>query len=170
MIPLRSTQRQLFSSEVLPPVNELMSLQEKINQDLKTAIKEKNELRTSTIRMLKASMKNKQVEKGRELVDEEILGIISSSIRKAKEAIKEFRNGGREDLATKEEQEVEIFYEYMPQQLTSEEIEKTLREIIFEVSAKSPKDLGKVMKVAMARMAGQAEGKMVNQIAKKLLS
>ena len=116
-----------------------MSLQEKINEDLKTAIKEKNELRTSTIRMLKASMKNKQVEKGRELVDEEILGIISSSIRKAKEAIKEFRNGGREDLATKEEQEIEIFYEYMPQQLTSEEIEKTLREIIFEVSAKSPR-------------------------------
>ncbi len=121
------------------------------------------------MRMLKASLKNKQVEKGRELKDEEIHGILSSLVRKNKEAIKEFRDGGREDLAVKEEQEVKIFYEYLPQQLGREEIEKALRGIISELSATGPGDLGKVMKVAMARMAGQVEGKEVNEIARGLL-
>lgn len=147
-----------------------MSLNEKISEDLKNAMKAKDELRISCLRMLKASMKNKEVEKGRELEDVEIQTVISSLVRKAKEAQKEFRRGDREDLALKEEQEAKIFYEYLPQQLSSEEIEKTLQEIISELSAKDPKDLGKVMKEAMARMAGQAEGKAVNEIARKLLS
>jgi uncharacterized protein YqeY len=147
-----------------------MSLIEKISEDLKNAMKTKDELRLSCLRMLKASMKNKQVEKGRELEDGEIQTVISSLVRKAKEAQNEFRRGDREDLAQKEEQEAKIFYEYLPQQLSSEEIEKTLQEIISELSAKAPKDLGKVMKAAMARMAGQAEGKAVNEIARKLLT
>jgi len=90
-------------------------------------------------------------------------------VRKAKEAAAEFRKGDREDLALKEEREITYLYEYLPQQMTSEEIEKTLREIIDELSAKSPKDLGKVMKAAMAKMAGQAQGKEVSKIAGKLL-
>ena len=147
-----------------------MSFNDRITEDLKNAIKGRNPVRTSCLRMLKASLKNKQVEKGRELTDEETQAIISSLIRKNKEAIKEFRNGGREDLATKEEEEVKIFYDYLPQQLSQEEIEKTIREIIAELSAVSQKDLGKIMKLAMARMAGKAQGKEVNEIARKLLS
>lgn len=146
-----------------------MSLSDRIAEDLKSAIKAKDQVRISCMRMLKASLKNKQVEKGRELKDEEIHGILSSLVRKNKEAIKEFRDGGREDLAVKEEQEVKIFYEYLPQQLGREEIEKALRGIISELSATGPGDLGKVMKVAMARMAGQVEGKEVNEIARGLL-
>jgi uncharacterized protein YqeY len=146
-----------------------MPLNEKIAEDLKEAIKARNALRMSCLRMLKASVKNRQVEKGRELEDDEIQSVISSLIRKSKEAAKEFRGGDREDLAVKEDQETKILYEYLPQQLTSEEIEKVLREIISELSAKSPKDLGKVMKTAMNRMAGQAEGKTVNEIARKLI-
>jgi uncharacterized protein YqeY len=146
-----------------------MPLNEKIAEDLKEAIKARNALRMSCLRMLKASVKNRQVEKGRELEDDEIQAVISSLIRKSKEAAKEFRGGDREDLAVKEDQETKILYEYLPQQLTSGEIEKVLREIISELSAKSPKDLGKVMKTAMNRMAGQAEGKAVNEIARKLL-
>ena len=147
-----------------------MSLNDRIAEDLKKAIKAKDEVRTSCMRMLKASLKNKQIEKGRELKDEEIQAIISSLVRKNKEAIKEFRDGGREDLALKEEEEVKIFYEYLPQQLGREEIEKALREIISELSATGPRDLGKIMKVAMARMAGQVQGKEVNEIARELLN
>lgn len=147
-----------------------MSFNDRITDDLKNAIKGKNPVRTSCLRMLKASLKNKQIEKGRELTDEETQAIISSLIRKNKEAIKEFRNGGREDLASKEEEEVRIYYDYLPQQLSQEEIEKTIREIIAELSAVSQKDLGKIMKLAMARMAGKVQGKEVNEIARKLLS
>ncbi len=146
-----------------------MQFNDKITEDLKKAIKEKDQVRTSCLRMLKAALKNKQVEKGRELEDEEIRAAISSLVKKGKEAIIEFRAGGREDLALKEEEEVKIFYEYLPQQLGPEEIEKTLREIISELSVTGPRDLGKVMKVAMARMAGQVQGKQVNEIARKLL-
>jgi uncharacterized protein YqeY len=147
-----------------------MTLNQKIIEDLKNSIKARDKVRTSCLRMLKASLKNKQVEKGRELEEEEIQATISSMIRKGKESIKEFSKGDREDLALKEEEEISIFYEYLPQQLTPDEIEKTLKEVISELSAESPKDLGNVMKLAMSRMAGQAQGKEVNEIARKLLS
>ncbi len=147
-----------------------MSFNDRITEDLKNAIKGRNPVWTSCLRMLKASLKNKQIEKGRELTDEETQAIISSLIRKNKEAIGEFRNGGREDLASKEEEEVRIFYDYLPQQLSQKEIEKTIREIIAELSAASQKDLGKIMKLAMARMAGKAQGKEVSEIARKLLT
>ena len=147
-----------------------MSLNQQIIEDLKNAIKAKDSVRLSCLRMLKASMKYKQVEKGHELKTEEIEAIVSSLIRKGKESIKEFRNGDREDLAHKEEQELDVYYEYLPRQLSPEEIEKTLQEVISELSADSPGDLGKVMKESMAKMAGRAQGKEVNEIARKLLS
>lgn len=146
-----------------------MSLHQKITDDLKAAMKARDEARVSCLRMIKASLKNLQVEKGRELEEEEILATISSAVRKAQEAIEEFRKGGREDLALKEEQEIKIYQSYLPQQLSSEAIEKILREIIDELSAKTSRDIGKVMKAAMNKMAGQAQGKEVNEIARKLL-
>jgi uncharacterized protein YqeY len=147
-----------------------MTLDEKIVEDLKKAMKEKETLRLSCLRMLKAALKNLQVDKQRKLKDEEIQGVISSMIKKGKESAKEFRNANREDLALKEETEVAIFYDYLPQQLTSEDVEKILREIISELSAEKLSDLGKVMKMAMPRMAGKAQGKEVNEIAKRLLA
>ncbi len=147
-----------------------MSLDDNIVEDLKKAMKEKDTLRLSCLRMLKTALKNLQVEKQRNLKDEEIQGVISSLIKKGKESVKEFRNAGREDLALKEEAEVAIFYDYLPRQLTPEDMEKILREIISELSAEKPSDLGKVMKMAMPRMAGKAQGKEVNEIAKRLLA
>jgi len=120
--------------------------------------------------MLKTSLKNKQVEKRNKLKDEEIQAVISSLIRKGREASKEFKKGGREDLASKEEEEIKVLYGYLPEQISPAEIEKNLRGVISELSANSPMDLGKVMKVAMARMAGKAQGKEVSEIARKLLS
>ena len=147
-----------------------MSISQKITEDLKKAIKVRDQIRVSCLRMLKASLKNKQVEKGDELKDDEVQSVISSLIRKGQEAAREFRQGGRDELAAKEEQEMRILYEYLPEQLSTGEIEKNLREIISELSADSFKDMGKVMKVAMSRMAGKVQGKEVNEIAKKLLS
>ncbi len=146
-----------------------MSLEEKIAEDLKKAMKEKDAVRLSCMRMLKTALKNLQVNKQRQLKDEEVQGVIFSLIKKGKESATEFRNAGREDIALKEETEVAIFYGYMPQQLTPEEIEKTLRETILELSAEKPSDLGRVMKTAMPRMAGKAQGKEVNEIARRLL-
>ena len=147
-----------------------MSLSEKITEDLKEAMKAKDGLRISCIRMLKSSLKNRQVEKRETLRDKDIQSLISSLIRKGQEAATEFRKGGREDLAEKEEAEIKILYEYLPEQLNPDEIERILKETISELSVDSMKDLGKVMKVAMDRMAGRAQGKDVNEIARKLLS
>jgi uncharacterized protein YqeY len=147
-----------------------MSLEKRIVEDLKRAMKNKDQVRTSCLRMLKTSLKNKQVEVGRELKEEEVRAILSSMIKKGKEAAAEFKKGGREDLCLKEEKEIEVYYEYLPRQLSPEEIENTLKAVIAELSAAGPKDLGRVMKAAMARMAGQAQGKEVNEIARKLLT
>jgi uncharacterized protein YqeY len=147
-----------------------MSLNQRIAEDLKQAMKAKDTIRLSCLRMLKSSIKNLQVEKRRELTDEEIQSAVSSMVRKGKEAAREFKNGNREDLALKEEKAIEIFYEYLPHQLTPEKIEENVRQIISELAADSPKDMGNVMKAAMARMAGQVQGKEVNEIVKKLLT
>jgi uncharacterized protein len=147
-----------------------MSLYEQITEDLKSAMKAKDVLRISSIRMLKSSIKHKEAERGEILRDEDIHSLISSLIRKGREAAEEFRKGGREDLALKEEGEIGIYYRYLPEQIKTDEIERILKEAISELSADNLKDLGKVMKLAMNRIAGRAQGKEVNEIAKKLLS
>ena len=147
-----------------------MSLSLKIIEDLKKAMKAKDTSRVSCLRMLKTALKNKQVEIRRDLEDIEIQAVISSLVRKGQEAAKEFKEGNRLDLAAKEEGEIKIYYEYLPEQLTPAHIEKILKEVIAESSATGMKDLGTVMKAAMSRMGGQAQGKEVNEIARKLLS
>ena len=144
-------------------------LVEKIAQDLKEAMKAKNEARVSCLRVLKAAVTNEQGRRTEPLKDEEIQSVIQSLIRKGQEAAVEFRKGHREDMAAKEEAEVKIFSAYLPQQLAPAEIESVLKEIMAEVSASGPKDLGKVMKAAMGRLAGKVQGKEVNEIAKRLL-
>jgi uncharacterized protein YqeY len=145
------------------------SLVEKIAQDLKDAMKAKDELRLSCLRVLKAAVTNEQGRRTEPLKDEDVQAVIQSLIRKGQEAAVEFRKGLREDMAAKEEGEVKILSGYLPNQLAPAEIEKALKEIIAEVSASGPKDLGKVMKAAMGRLSGKAQGKEVNEIAKRLL-
>lgn len=146
-----------------------LSLVERIAQDLKEAIKAKNEFRVSCLRVLKATITNEQGRRTQPLKDEDVHAVIQSLVRKGQEAAVEFRKGLREDMAAKEEGEVKILSGYLPQQFTPAEIENVLKEIIAEVSASGPKDLGKVMKAAMGRLAGKAQGKEVNEIAKRLL-
>jgi hypothetical protein len=147
-----------------------MSLNEKLLDDLKEAMKTKNAARLSCLRMLKAALKNKQVEKGESLDDREFQAVVSSMVRKNRESIEEFAKAGRLDLAQKESAEIEILHEYLPEQLTQEQIKEVVKQVISDVGASGSKDLGRVMKSAMERLAGKAQGKDVNQAAKKLLS
>lgn len=144
-------------------------LAEKIAQDLKEAIKAKDEARLSCLRVLKAAVTNEQGRRTQPLKDEDVQAVIQSLVRKSQEAAVEFRKGLREDMAAKEEGEVKILTGYLPLQLNPDEIENVLKEIIAEVSASGPKDLGKVMKAAMGRLAGKVQGKEVNELAKRLL-
>lgn len=145
-------------------------LVEKIAHDLTDAIKAKDERRLSCLRVLKAAVTNEQGRRTQPLEEEDVQAVIQSLIRKGQEAAVEFRKGHREDMAAKEEGEVKMLSGYLPQQLAPAEIEKALKEIIAEVSASGPKDLGKVMKAAMGRLSGKVQGKEVNEIAKRLLS
>jgi uncharacterized protein YqeY len=145
------------------------SLVEKIAQDLKDAMKAKDERRLSCLRVLKAAVTNEQGRRTEPLKEEDVQAVIQSLIRKGQEAAVEFRKGLREDMAAKEEGEVKILSGYLPNQLAPAEIEKVLKEIIAEGSASGPKDLGKVMKAAMGRLSGKVQGKEVNEIAKRLL-
>jgi uncharacterized protein YqeY len=147
-----------------------MSLYDDIIHDLTSAIKGRDTLRLSVLRGLKTSIKNKQVELRQELNEDQIRGVISSEIKKRKEAIEVFNQGSRPDLADKEEAELKILSGYLPPQLSGEEIKEILANVIEELSASGPKDLGRVMKSAMPKLAGRADGREVNQLARELLS
>jgi uncharacterized protein YqeY len=147
-----------------------MSLYDDIIHDLTSAIKGRDTIRLSVLRGLKTAIKNKQVELRQELNEDQIRGVISSEIKKRKEAIDKFKQGSRPDLADKEEAELKILSGYLPPQLSGEEIKEVLASVIEELSASSPKDLGRVMKSAMPKLAGRADGREVNQLARELLS
>jgi len=133
-------------------------------------MKAREAVRRDCLRMLKTAVKNREIEERRELDEQEIQSIISSQIKKRKEAIRDFQKGHREDLIEKEEAEIQFLLEYLPKQMSPGEIEAVLMDILSNTEAKGPKDLGKVMKEAMANMAGKAEGKTVSEIAKRLLT
>ena len=147
-----------------------MSLYDDIILDLKNSIKVQDKTKLLVLRGLKTAIKNKQIELRQDLTDDQILGIISSEVKKCKEAIEQFIQGSRQDLVEKEETEVEILSSYLPPQLSEEEIKEIITQAIEEISASSPKDLGKVMKSVMPKMAGRADGREVNRIARELLS
>jgi uncharacterized protein len=146
-----------------------MSLHQRLDDDLKRAIKSSDKLKTSVLRMVKAAIKNRQVEKQRELSEEEIISVILTLSKQRRESIELFSKGGREDLADKEKQEISILQAYLPSQLTQEELDRLIIESIQESSAEGVKDIGKVMRLLMPKVKGTADGKMVNQRVKELL-
>lgn len=147
-----------------------MDLKAKLNQDLKEALKAKDEAKLRTVRMLLAAIKNFEVEKMGPATDEEIFQIMSKEIKKRQEAIEMYKKGGRPDLAQAEKQEIEVIQSYMPNQLSEEEIRELARKVISEMNLKSPKDVGTAMKVIMPQVKGRADGKLVNKIVSELLS
>ena len=147
-----------------------MSLLKRLDEDLKAAMKRSESIRLSALRMAKAAIKNVQIDKGRELSDEEILSVLASMAKQRRESIEQFSRGGREELAEKERQELAVLQAYMPAQLTPDEIDTLILQAIQESSARSEADMGRVMKLLMPKIKGVADGKWVNTRVKELLS
>jgi len=153
-----------------------MSLMDTIAEDLKAALKIQARERLETLRMARAKMLEAEVnlraEMGREykLEDSEAVRVLAAYAKQRRDSIDAFRKAGREDLAAKEEAELAIVQEYLPQQLTADQVREIVREAIAATGATSPKDMGAVMKVVMPKVKGVADGKMVNQVVNELLS
>ena len=147
-----------------------MSLQEQISAALKDAMRARDEVKMATLRLVLTAIKNREKEARSLLEDQEVISVIITQIKQRREAIEQYRQAGREDLAQREESELQILQGYMPEQVSEEEMSNTLDEIIAEVGAVSMKDMGKVMKAAMAKLAGKAEGGAINAMVKEKLS
>ena len=147
-----------------------MAFLDDLNAVLKEALKSRDDLKVSVIRMVKASLKNKEIEKMSSLTDDEILSVLSTLAKQRRESIDLFSAAGRTDLADKETKELEIIQSYLPKQLSPEELNNIIRSAISESGASSLNDLGAVMKVLMPRVKGVADGKLVNQRVKELLT
>ena len=143
---------------------------ERLDSELKEALKAKDDLKVSVIRMIKASLKNKSIEKMSALTDDDILSVLSHFAKQRRESIEQFTAAGRTDLAGKEEKELQIVRTYLPQQLSPQEIDDIIRSAISECGASSPNDMGKVMKIVSPKTKGTADGKIVSQRVKELLS
>jgi uncharacterized protein YqeY len=146
-----------------------MSLAEKMAGDLKESLKARDANRTSILRMVKASMKNMEIEKGGPLAEEEVQALLRTFVKRARESIEQFSKAGRTELADKEKEELAIIRQYLPQQLAEEDIKKMIKDVISETGASGPRDMGKVMKAVMAKTRGQADGKLVNNFVKEML-
>lgn len=140
------------------------SLKQRIDHDAKGALKSKDVLRLGVLRMLKSEIKYKEIDKGSELSNDEVISVLSSSIKRRKDSIEQFGKGGRDDLVSKEKAELEVILGYMPEQLTEEKLSQIIHQAIKEANATGPSDLGKVMKLIMPQVKGKADGKMVNQL------
>jgi uncharacterized protein len=147
-----------------------MSLEERLVEEMKQAMKSNDKLRLSTIRMIRSASKNKEIEVRKKLEDEDIVKVIQVMVRKGEESVEQFQTGGRMDLVEKEKSEIEILKSFLPQPLSQEEILKIIDQSIQETQASSPKDIGKVMKSVIPKIGGKADGKLINQLVKERLS
>lgn len=147
-----------------------MTLNEKLGEDLKAAMKGQDEPRVRVLRLLRTRVKEASVAKRDELTDDEVIKVVISETKKRKEAIELFEQGGRGDLASREKEEMDILQGYMPPQLTEDEVKALAKEAIEEVGAMDPRDMGKVMKVLMPKIAGRSEGSFASRTVKELLA
>ncbi len=146
-----------------------MGLREKIDADTKNALKSGDKDKVSTLRMLNAALKNKQIDKRRPLTEEEVVETVRSLIKQRKDSIEQFAKGGRQDLVDKETAEVGVLEVYLPQQLSREELEVMVREAIAQTGAQGAKDMGKVMKALIPMVGGRADGKLISELVKSSL-
>ncbi len=147
-----------------------MTILERVEKDLVAAMKAREDLRLSVLRMMKAALKNKQIELSKPLDDDQAFTVLRTLVKQRHDSAEQFRKGGREELAAKEESEIKIVQGYLPAAASDEEIEAAVAAAITEAGATGAKDLGKVMKAAMARLAGKnADGKRVNALARARL-
>ena len=145
-------------------------LKEKLMEDLKEAMKEKQTLRKNVVQMIRAAILQVEKDKQIELEDNQILEIIAKEAKKRKDSLADYEKSGREDLINKVKEEIEIISEYLPKQLTKEEITEIVKQVIEETGATSIKDMGKVMKSAKEKMGATADGKTINEVVRELLN
>lgn len=147
-----------------------MEIQNRLSEDLKTAMKAKEKIKVETIRMVRAQLKDFQIAKGDELNEEDEISVLTNAAKKRKEALELYEKSDRQDLIEQEKQELEIISAYLPAQLSKEEVEKVVLKVMEEVEASSPQDLGKVMGATMKDLKGKADGRMVQEIVREKLS
>lgn len=146
-----------------------MSLKDKLMEDLKDSMRNKDVIKKNTITMIRAAIKQKEVDDRSEKTEEDIIDIISKQLKEKRGAIEDFKKGNRQDLVDLTEKEIDILLEYLPKQLSEEELEKIVAEAIKETNATSMKEIGMIMKTVMPKVKGRADGNMVNNIIKKIL-
>jgi uncharacterized protein YqeY len=147
-----------------------MSLSERLNEDMKQAMKAQDKFKLSVIRMVRAAIKNIEIDTKRTLDDSEVLDVLNREIKQRKDSLQEFEKAGRDDLAENVKAEIAVLSEYMPQQLTEEEVKAIVQQTIQETGASSKADMGKVMGALMPKVKGRADGRLVNQLVQQLLA
>lgn len=145
-------------------------MKKKLLEDLKEAMKDKNEIKKNAIQMARAGILQIEKDKGIELTDEQIVELIAKEVKKRKDSIADYERGGREDLVAQIKEEISYLEVYLPKQLTKEEIEEKVKAIIANVGATTMKDMGMVMKAAKEEMGASADGKTINEVVKSLLN
>lgn len=144
-------------------------LKQKLMEDLKESMKNKDEIRKNTVQMVRSGILQIEKDTGIQVEDEKILEIIAKEVKIKKDALKDFEKAGREDLINQANREIEVLQEYLPKQLTREEIKTEVQKIIDEIGATTMKDMGAIMKEAKAKMGASAEGKTINEVAKEIM-
>lgn len=147
-----------------------MSLQTQLNDAMKEAMKAKDSLRLNAIRLIKTAVKNREIEARQELGDQDVIAVLSSLVKQRKESAQVYREGGRPELAQKEEQELAVIQGFLPEQLDEAGINAVIEAAVAETAAASMKDMGKVMKIVSAKTLGRADGKLVSELVKARLS
>jgi len=147
-----------------------MALKERLDQDLKAAMREKAQLKLDTIRMLKSAIKYREIELMKPLDDAGVLSVIASEIKRRRDSVEQYRAGNRPELAEKEEREIALLQGYLPTQLSEDEVRAKVDEAVAKVGAQGPKDMGAVMKALLPEVQGRAEGKVVSDLVKARLS
>lgn len=144
-------------------------LKEKLMEDLKEAMKNKDVIKKNTVQMVRAAILQIEKDKGIQVEDDKILEIIAKEVKSKKDALKDFEKAEREDLITQTNQEIEVLQKYLPKQLSKEEIKVELEKIIAELGATTMKDMGNIMKEAKVKMGAAADGKTINEVAKEIM-
>lgn len=148
-----------------------MSLKQRIISDLTISMKAQDAARTSTLRMVKAAFMNREIEKGGELDDEEMMKLLRSLVKQRRDSVEQYEKGGRQELAAKEKSEINVIEAYLPQAASRDEIEKAIDAALAETGATSMKDMGRVMKATQTALAGKnADGRVVSELVKTKLS
>ena len=147
-----------------------MALFEKIDHDMIEALKAGEKNRLTVLRGLKSDLKYKQIDKGDDLTDEDVISVLASAAKQRRDSIEQFAKGGRDDLVQQEKFQLDVITHYLPKQLDENELRKIVARAIAEVSAESPQQIGAVMKVVMPQVKGVADGKMVNKLAMEILA